>query len=425
MNHLSTQRAAMVLLLPVLLFACLGAVGEELSEEQRAMDPQIETQTGKTGHYELNIKAIPTYLYFQTMGKVAGLDNPRAAMRQVEQNPWMVNEDKPEEKQGYTYRVWVPEDYRRERPAGVVAYIPPSDHGFIHKSFFPALLDRNLIVIAPKDAGNKVDPVKRITLAIHAVDLIKRRYAVDDNRVYLSGSSGGGRAASLGMYHRPDLFVGGFPLFGANPIDDTPTPGKNDGSFHQGLQKKPSRDAFRQMARNRYAIVTGETDYNKDGCEAVYNNLQKRGIPASFIVLPGVGHGLVKGGKDEHMAAPIRFLDEPLVKEALDRFEDAQADLKRERLEDALANFKLAARHLPLSEEDATRAKAEAAAEQIAALNQQYDQAVAALDTAIADQDVQKATEALRDLQRSWRDRLDRETVIEYRKQILELRRAG
>lgn len=279
-------------------------------------------------------------------------------------------------------------------------------------------------MIAPLDAGNKVDPVMRITLAIYAVELLKRRYAIDDNRVYISGSSGGGRAASLGMYHRPDLFVGGFPMFGANPIDNTRNPNKNDGSFHQGLPKKPSRDAFKQMARNRYAIVTGETDYNKDGCEATFINLQKRGIPASFIVMPGVGHGLVKGGKAEHMEPVIDFLDAPLVEEALDRFDDAQADLERGRLEDALADFKLAATYLPLSEEEAIQEKAKIAAEQVAALNTQYDEAVAAVEQAIEAKDDRAATEALRDLQRSWRDRLGREAAIEYRKKILEVKRA-
>lgn len=425
MNNLSTRRGPMLLLLAIALFTSPGAVGEELTDEQRAKDPQIEAQTDKTGHYELTIEAIPTRLLFQTVDLVQGLEDPQAALRYLEQNPWVVNDDKPEGKQGYTYRVWVPKDYSRDRPPGVVSYIPPSDHGFIHKSFFPPMMANNLIVVAPKDAGNKVDPVQRITMAIHAVELIKRRYAVDDNRVYISGSSGGGRAASLAMYYRPDLFVGGMPLFGANPIDNTPTPGKNDGSFHQGLHKMPSRDALRQMTRNRYAIVTGETDYNKDGCQAVFNNLQKRGIPASFIVLPGVGHGLVKGGKDHHLTPVIEFLDAPLIKAAVDEFAKAEAALQRERFEEALEGFEASRGYLQLSADEEVKAKAATAAEQIKALKEKYDQAVAALDQAIAAEDTDKALEALRDLQRSWRERLGREKMIEYRKAITELRRAG
>ena len=397
----------------------------DLTDEQKEKDPHIEAQIDKTGYYELDINALPSYLYFQTAESIVGLDNPKSILKLAKDKPWMVNGAQPAGEPDYRYRVWVPEDYRRDRPAGIVSYIPPSDHGFMHKTLTPAMLERNLIVIAPLNAGNTVDVPMRITRAIYAVELLKRRYAIDDNRVYISGSSGGGRAASIAMYHRPDLFVGGLPLFGANPIDNAPNPAKNDGSAFQGLDKMPSRDDFKQMARNRYAIVTGEKDYNKDNCQAVFNNLKKRGLNASFTVLPGVGHGLVHGGKNEHLAPVLDWLDAPLIKAALDEYKDAEQDLERNRFEDALTHYQNAHPYLSLSQDDAITAKAKAAQEQIAVLTKMYEDAVAALDKTIADKDAVGATESLRDLQRSWRDKLGREAANDYRKKISEIKRGG
>lgn len=70
-------------------------------------------------------------------------------------------------------------------------------------------------------------------------------------------------------------------------------------------------------------------------------------------------------------------------------------------------------------------AKAEDAEKQIKELSAQYDAAVAVLEKAIADKDDVSANEALRDLQRSWRDKLGREAANDYRKQILEIKRGG
>ena len=423
MNDLSNPRRVMRLLILMLCInlVCVGSSSAELSEDERKYDPDIESQTDKTGAYRIEIGALPTRLYMHAANENGWMKNPAEAVKLVREKPWMT----PSKNFGktYSFEVVTPKDYRRSVPAGVVAFINSGDSGKLYKSVQKVLGEKNIIVIGANKAGNKVDAALRQALAYHAVELLARRYAIDQERVYITGNSGGGRAACRAIYVWPETFKGGFPMVGITSLKPIAVPGKA-GAYWSGIEKMPSRDALKQMAmNNRYVFVTAEKDFNRVECEAGAKQLQEMGFKqAKAVVIPKLGHGL--GAITEEQFRPIiEFLDAPLIKGSLELFEDAEKDLKRDRLEDALAGYEKALPKLKLSQDKEIVAMATKAAAQIDALNQKYNKAMAALEKAITDQDVQAATAALRELQRSWRDKLGRDAANEYRKKISEIRR--
>lgn len=278
-------------------------------------------------------------------------------------------------------------------------------------------------MIAANRSGNDVDPVMRQTLAIYAVELIQRRYPIDENRIYITGNSGGGRAASLAMFLRPDLFDGGLPMVGCL----APSIGvikSSKGVLQGGLGNATSRKAL-SLSKNscRYVLLTGEKDYNRGECEATAEYMQKNGWKyATVMVEPGRAHQV---NTPEYFGMAMQFLDAPLIQAAIGKYTAAKKDLERGRLESALACFDLASAYLELSGDEATLAKAQDAREQASELNKQYEDAIASLEQAIADKDIKTARIQLRDLQRQWKDRLGREAANDYRRRIRDAQREG
>lgn len=397
-----------------------------LDDEQRFYDPNLDAEVGKTGSYLLSIKAIPYRLYLETADLNGALED-RAQARQAGQAArWMVP-DKEDDNKPFTYNVVVPEDYDPAQPAGVMVYINSSNVGRIPIGYPAVYAERNMIVIAANGSGNEVNSILRQSLAVHAVELINRRYAIDEQRVYLTGNSGGGRAASTLMYYRSDLFKGACPMAGCTALAFIPFPsypGDNypPGSIQGGLNKAPSRAALQQAARyGRYVIMTGEKDYNRGQCEATAEHLEKSGFAhVLLIVEPGRGH---QNNTPEYVAQAIAFMDQPLVEAAVGAFEDAERDLDRGRLNEAMEQFEQIQPWLALGTEDEHQALLEQARQHLIDLEQQYTQAVATVEDAIAQSDSRAAQQALRELQRSWRDRLDDEQIDSYREQIRSIPR--
>ncbi|MFK7789002.1 MAG: hypothetical protein AB8C95_05825, partial [Phycisphaeraceae bacterium] len=201
------------------------------------------------------------------------------------------------------------------------------------------------------------------------------------------------------------------------------TPGAKYGTL---LKSQPTRDQMRILTRETgFYIITGTKDSALSICQATAENWKSHGFQRTHIeIVEGLPHKLPQI-KSEEVTRAFAFLDAPLVMRALDAFKDAQQDLKRNRLEDALAGFQIAATRLMLSDDPKAQAAMKEAQEQADLLMAQYETAIATLDKAIADKDATAANEMLRDLQRGWRDRLGRDAANEYRKQINIIKRGG
>lgn len=153
------------------------------------------------------------------------------------------------------------------------------------------VLDQHhLIWLGPTGVGNDKDVLWRTYMALEAVRQAKLHYTIDDERVYVSGMSGGGRVASHAAVVAADTFTGGFYVVGCNFWKPVPTgEGKK---LYPGFWRKPDPKILKKArAANRYVLLTGSDDFNRLNTKCVYDGYVKdKFAHVSYLEVPGMGH---------------------------------------------------------------------------------------------------------------------------------------
>ena len=266
-----------------------------------------------------------------------------------------------------TYELYVPPDYEPGRPFGLMVWIAPSGIGRVPGSWPKVLDDHHLIWVGPNNVGNDKEMVWRTYMAFEAVRQAKLHFAIDDERIYVAGMSGGGRIASHAAILGADTFAGGYYVVGCNFWRHVPS--GEPRRMYAGFWRRPDSKLLKTArSRNRYVLLTGSDDFNRANTKAIYKGYVKdRFAHVTYIEVPGMGH--------EHPNAywfeqGIEALDEPLTPPE-ELLEQAAEFEKRKKLGEAcLAYTRAAAR-------GAGKDFAEEAAEKVAALRAGYDDQVA------------------------------------------------
>ena len=182
-----------------------------------ADDPGEQTiEPHRTGKFELVQRGLPAKLYLETQyeyGETPNADHVRRVKRgELE---WLGD---PNFEGGLTYQVYVPPSYEPDKPHGIYVHISPGNNGGVPGSYRDVLAKHRLIGIGANNSGNQVGTSSRHAYAVHAVDMLRSAYSIDEDRIYVGGFSGGGRVASHVMMMNADVFDGGVPMAGANPV---------------------------------------------------------------------------------------------------------------------------------------------------------------------------------------------------------------
>ncbi|MCM8533144.1 MAG: prolyl oligopeptidase family serine peptidase [Lentisphaeraceae bacterium] len=232
-----------------------------------------------------------------------------------------------------SWEVYVPDNYDPAKPAGILSYINSGNGGKLPGKWRELMDKHNLIWIGANESGNNRPQNKkaptynywRWLLSMKGVALIKEKYKIDSDRVFLSGMSGGGRVSSLLVPRRPDIYKGGIYLCGCNRWDKETYP-KN----------------IKLASNGYYVFLTGTKDFNLNDTKGVHNFYQKNGFKdnSKLMIVDGLGHS-TPGTADYDLA--IQFLDTPKElrkKEALDL---ALKTEKRKKYAEAIELFAKAA----------------------------------------------------------------------------------
>lgn len=188
------------------------------------------------------------------------------------------------------FQIIVPAAYRHSEPWGVFIWISPGDTPAIPAEWDPVLGVRKLLFVGAFKAGNPRNIFDRMRLAVAANAGMRERFNVDGRRVYVSGFSGGGRVASMLGVAFADMFSGALPFMGVNFYGDVVA---DDGRKY-GANFIPDAQVL-EIARKscRYALVTGEKDFNRANTKAVFEGYRKEGFASVlYLEAPGVGHQL-------------------------------------------------------------------------------------------------------------------------------------
>lgn len=187
-----------------------------------------------------------------------------------------------------SWEVYVPESYDPSKPSGLFVYISPTRSGLIKAEWKQVLNDRNIIWIAANKSGNPQNPRKRGAFAILGTELIRTRYEVDEQRIYLSGFSGGGRMASGLIQNFSHLFKGALYICGVNFWEKTPR-------------------SLALMQQNRFVFLTGSRDFNYRDTRDVYREYGKAHIPnIHFMSVKNMAHTLPSA---KYLNEALMFLD--------------------------------------------------------------------------------------------------------------------
>ncbi|MDB5331255.1 MAG: hypothetical protein JWP03_2406 [Phycisphaerales bacterium] len=190
-----------------------------------------------------------------------------------------------------SFEVCIPTDYDGSKKYGLFVWVSASPSGVVHRDWLEQLDKRHLIWIGANNAGNPRAVTARLGLAIDAVHNMKAKYAIDDDRIYVSGGSGGGRCSSiLGVSH-PEIFRGGFYMIGCDYFRIIPT--GEPGKFWQRSYgpPEPKMMALAQH-HSRHVLLTGENDMNRAQTKGNYERgFLKDGFEhVLYLEVPGMGH---------------------------------------------------------------------------------------------------------------------------------------
>ena len=189
-----------------------------------------------------------------------------------------------------TWKMYVPETYDADKPAGLMVYISPSRKGSLPRKWRSVINEKNLIWISANQSGNSVATSRRLLFAALGPQIASERYEIDDERIYLSGFSGGGKVASIVAIDFAHLFKGAIYICGA---------------LH--WERDPPKQ-IEHIRGNRYVFLSGDNDFNLESTLNVYQDYKDAGLSnVSMIRIPGMGHS---NPDAKGLRRAISFLDD-------------------------------------------------------------------------------------------------------------------
>ena len=210
------------------------------------------------------------------------------------------------------FRVRVPATYKHDdAPWGLLVWVDSGPQPTMPPDWPAVLTEKRLIYVGAYESSNQRDLFDRCRLAVDAAHNVKKTFHIDPNRIYVSGMSGGGRVASMLGVAYADVFAGMLPMMGANFYKSLPT-GEPNKVWLPMYQPDP-RILASAKARNRYVLLTGATDFNRENTERIYKNgFKAEGFRhVLYVEVPGIGH---QRPPAEWLAKGITFLDDEAPK---------------------------------------------------------------------------------------------------------------
>jgi pimeloyl-ACP methyl ester carboxylesterase len=205
------------------------------------------------------------------------------------------------------FAIYVPEGAPPPNGYALLVFVPPwSEAALPHD--WPRILDKHgMIFVSAANSGNDADTLdRRIPLALLGYENIRRRYAVDANRVYVGGLSGGSRVALRVALAHPDLFRGALLNAGSDPVGSS-----------NGLTIPPA-DLFRRFQDStRLVFLTGERDeVNVHNDLVAAKSLREWcALDQALLTMPRRGHEIADAAGLERA---VRELEGPSRKDVAD-----------------------------------------------------------------------------------------------------------
>ncbi len=105
-----------------------------------------------------------------------------------------------------TFELYVPKNYQPHQAFGLLVFLTPNDKAKLPRGDWGKVMeDRRLIYVGVPDLTEKTPAHVRLGLALDAIHNAKRRYAIDDDRLYVFGHSSAAEVAGALWVTMPDV----------------------------------------------------------------------------------------------------------------------------------------------------------------------------------------------------------------------------
>ncbi|MBN1675239.1 MAG: hypothetical protein JXR37_29635 [Kiritimatiellae bacterium] len=200
--------------------------------------------------------------------------------------------------------VQLPTKHDSGQPPGLVVWIPGDDiKGDPPEPWVPILDKYNLVWVGAHNSSNAWSVFKRFGLALDAVHNLPRVMTIDEEKVFMTGFSGGGKCAAILVF-----------LSAAVPIGK----GSMDRIFRGGLflcgaaapGKWPEKTGQQARKDIRLVFLTGDRDFNLAYTQEEKDRWLDQGFRnIAHIQVPGMEHtGIYKPEAAAYYEKAIRYL---------------------------------------------------------------------------------------------------------------------
>jgi hypothetical protein len=189
------------------------------------------------------------------------------------------------------WQVYVPENYDRNRPAGVFVFVDPAGWGGMPDPYRPVFDGLNMIWIGANGIGAGISGRKALWMTILGERAIQQDYAIDLDRLYV-GSTGAGALTAVHAVLATSEFAGVIHISGSIPLSDV------SADFLDTLKRKP------------IVFMTSNNDKANRSVRASYDSYKKAGFDNIKLIYDLDGSRDV--AKPELVDEAIRYLDSRL-----------------------------------------------------------------------------------------------------------------
>lgn len=167
-----------------------------------------------------------------------------------------------------------------------------------------------------------------------------------------------------------------------------------------GLKKEPTGTQLYHARQDRFVMLTGSEDFNREEMRAVYDFYLKENFRyVTYLDVPGMGHD--KSPVD-WFEKGIIALDEPLMIRAQKEFDRAVKMEENNQFGKTLTGFEAASEYRVSGDEFVKLAE-----ENVAHLHEQYDKAVSAIETTIDAGGRSRAKTLISKYKKNWKDAVE------------------
>ncbi len=165
-----------------------------------------------------------------------------------------------------TFETYIPAKYDGDSPYGLIVWVNAGPNGDVLENWKETLDKHKLIWVGANNSGNPRAMLIRMGLAFDAAAGMKKKYKIDDQRIYVAGFSGGSKIATVLGVAYPEVFRGGIYCCGSDFYRNLPT-GEPGHYWPKGFNAPPGKLLIDSKKQNRHVFVTGEKDMNRESTQ--------------------------------------------------------------------------------------------------------------------------------------------------------------